>query len=84
VSKQQRHQQQQQQQGEECDQIAAEFDRWNISNTYNAITEVIECNKVNACNPTPPLFLHLKPVGKPIFRVKVLADTRQKDGMNEE
>jgi hypothetical protein len=23
----------------------------------------------------PPLFLYLKPVGKPIFRVKVLADT---------
>jgi hypothetical protein len=38
---QQRHQQQQQQQGEECAQIAAEFDRWKISNTCNAITEVV-------------------------------------------
>jgi hypothetical protein len=72
---QQRHQQLQQQQAEECAQIASEFDRWDISNTCNAITEVIECNNVNACNPMPPLFLHLKPVGKPIFRVKVLADT---------
>jgi hypothetical protein len=71
---QQRHQQQQQQQAEECAQIALEFDRRDISNTCNAITEVIACNNVNACNPTPPLFLHLKPVGKPIFRVKVLDD----------
>jgi predicted aspartyl protease len=30
---------------------------------------------VNACNPTPPLFLHLKPIGKPTFRIQVLADT---------
>jgi hypothetical protein len=73
---QQRHQQQQQEQGDKCVQIAAEFDRWNISNpSVNAITEVVECNKVNACNPTPPLLLHLKPVAKPIFRVKVRADT---------
>jgi ATPase subunit of ABC transporter with duplicated ATPase domains len=73
---QQRHQQQQQEQGDKCAQIAAEFDRWNISNSsVHAITEVVECNNVNACNPTPPLFLHLKPVGKLIFRVKVLADT---------
>jgi hypothetical protein len=73
---QKRHQQQQQEQGDKCAQIAAEFYRWNISNPFvNAITEVVECNNVNACNPTPLLFLHLKPVGKPIFRVKVLADT---------
>jgi hypothetical protein len=49
---QQRHQQQQQQQAEECAQIASEFDRWDISNTCNAITEVIECNNLNECNPT--------------------------------
>jgi hypothetical protein len=34
-----------------------------------------KCNNVNACNPTPLLYIHLKPVGKPIFRIKVLADT---------
>jgi hypothetical protein len=49
---QQRNQQQQQQQAEECAQIASEFDRWDISNTCNAITEVIECNNLNECNPT--------------------------------
>jgi hypothetical protein len=27
------------------------------------------------CRPTPPLFLNLKPVGKPTFRLQVLADT---------
>jgi hypothetical protein len=27
------------------------------------------------CRPTPPMFLNLKPVGKPTFRIKVLADT---------
>jgi hypothetical protein len=27
------------------------------------------------CRPTPPLFLSLKPVGKPTFRIQVLADT---------
>jgi hypothetical protein len=66
---QQRHQQQQQQQNEECEQIALDFDGWNI----NTITEVI--SNVNACNPTPPLFLHLKPVGKPTFKIQVLANT---------
>jgi hypothetical protein len=30
---------------------------------------------MNACNPTPPLFLHLKLIGKPTFRIQVLADT---------
>jgi hypothetical protein len=73
---QQRHQQQQQERGEECARITAEFDRWNINSpSINAIQEVGKCNNVNACNPTPPLYKHLKPVGKPIFRIKVLADT---------
>jgi hypothetical protein len=73
---QQRHQQQQQQQVDQYAQIAAEFDRWNISNpSIKGITKIVECNNVNACNPIPPLYLHLKPVGKPICRIKVLADT---------
>jgi CRISPR/Cas system-associated exonuclease Cas4 (RecB family) len=73
---QQRHQQQQEQ-GEECARISAEFAGWNINRpSVIAITEAGECNNVNACNPTIPLFLHLKLVGKAIFRVKVLADTR--------
>jgi hypothetical protein len=49
---QQRHQQQQQEQGDKCVQIAAEFDRWNISNpSVNAITEVVECNKFQRMQP---------------------------------
>jgi hypothetical protein len=73
---QQRHQQQQQEQGEECVRITAEFDRWNMNSpSINPIQQVGECNNVNACNPTTLLNIHLKPVGKPIFRMKVLADT---------
>jgi hypothetical protein len=73
---QQRHQQQQQEQGEECARITAECNRWNINSpSFNAIQEVGKCNNVNTCSPTPLLYLHLKPVGKPIFRIKVLADT---------
>jgi hypothetical protein len=65
-------------QGGECAKITAEFDRWNIDNpSINAIQEVDECNNVNSCNPTALLYIHLKPVGKPIFRIKVLADTHQ-------
>jgi hypothetical protein len=73
---QQRHQQQQQEQGDECAKITAEFDRWNIDNpSINPIQEVEEFNNVNTCNPTPLLYIHLEPVGKPTFRIKVLADT---------
>jgi hypothetical protein len=32
-------------------------------------------NVNDSCRPTPPLFLNLKPVGKPTFRLQVLADT---------
>jgi hypothetical protein len=72
---QQRHQQQQQEQGDKCAKITAEFYRWNIDNpSINAIQEVGKCNNLNACNPTPTLYIHLKLVGKPIFRIKVLAD----------
>jgi hypothetical protein len=67
---QQRHQQQQQRQNEECAQIASDFVAWT---PCNAITEIF--SNVNACTPTPPLFLHLKPIRKPIFRIQVLADT---------
>jgi hypothetical protein len=70
---QQRHQQQQQQQNEECAQIASDFGTWTPFDTCNVITEIIK--NVNACTPTPPLFLHLKPIGKPTFRIQVLADT---------
>jgi hypothetical protein len=61
---QQRHQQQQQQQAEECAQIASDFNRWDINDTCNAITEVV----MNACNLTPPPFLHVKPFGKTTFQ----------------
>jgi hypothetical protein len=46
---------------------------WTPFDTCNAITEIV--SNVNACTPTPPLFLHLKPIGKPTFRIQVLADT---------
>jgi hypothetical protein len=70
---QQRHQQQQQQQNEEWAQIASDFVAWTPFDTCIAITEVV--SNVNACTLTPPLFLHLKPIGKPTFRIQVLADT---------
>jgi hypothetical protein len=70
---QQRHQQQQQQQAEECAQINSDFGTWRPFDTCNAITESVS-NVNNFCRPTPPLFLHLKPVGKPTFRIQVLAD----------
>jgi hypothetical protein len=44
------------------------------SESCNAITQAI--SSVNDfCRSTPPLFLNLKPVGKPTFRLQVLADT---------
>jgi hypothetical protein len=71
---QQRHQQQQQQQAEECAQIQGDFGKWQPFKSCNAITQAI--SSVNDfCRPTPPLFLNLKPVGKPTFRLQVLADT---------
>jgi hypothetical protein len=70
---QQRHQQQQQQQNEECAQITSDFVSWTPFDTCNTITENV--SNVNACTPMPPLFLHLKPIGKPTFRIQVLADT---------
>jgi hypothetical protein len=54
-------------------QIASDFGIWTLFDTCNAITEIV--SNVNACTPTPPLFLHLKPIGKPTFRIQVLADT---------
>jgi hypothetical protein len=71
---QQRHQQQQQQQAEECAQINSDFGTWGPFDTCNGIAQGIN-NVNNFCRPTPPLFLHLKPVRKPIFRIQVLADT---------
>jgi hypothetical protein len=70
---QQRHQEKQQQHNEECAQITSDFVAWTPFDTCNAITEVV--SNVNACNPTPPLFLHLKVIGKPTFRIQVPADT---------
>jgi hypothetical protein len=71
---QQRHQQQQQQQAEECSQIQGNFGKWQPFESFNAITQAI--SRVNDfCRPTPPLYLNLKPVGKPTFRLQVLADT---------
>jgi hypothetical protein len=69
---QQRHQHQQQ--TEECAQIASDFGTRRPFDTCNAITEVVS-NVNDLCKPTPPLFLHQKPVGKPTFRIQVLADT---------
>jgi hypothetical protein len=69
---QQRHQQQQQRQNEECAQIASDFGSWTPFDTCNAITEIV--SNVNACMPTPLLFLHLKPIGKTTFRIQVLAE----------
>jgi hypothetical protein len=71
---QQRHQQQPQQQAEECAQINSDFGTWRPFDTCNTITESVS-NVNDFCRPTPPLFLHLKPVGKPTFRIQVLADT---------
>jgi hypothetical protein len=71
---QQRHQQQQQQQSEECAQIQQDFQKWQLFGSCNAVTQTV--NNVNGfCRPTPPLFLNLKPVGKPTFSLQVLADT---------
>jgi hypothetical protein len=70
---QQRHQQQQQRQNEKCAQIASDFGTWTPFDTCTAITEIV--SNVNACTPTPPLFLHLKLIRKPTFRIQVLADT---------
>jgi hypothetical protein len=69
----QRQQQQQRHQNEECAQIASDFNAWTPFDTCKAITEVV--SNVNACNPTPPLLLHLNPIRKPTFRIQVLADT---------
>jgi hypothetical protein len=71
---QQRHKHQQQPQNEECAQIASYFGTWTPFDTCNTITEIV--SNINACTPTPPLFLHLKPIRKPTFRIQVLADTR--------
>jgi hypothetical protein len=71
---QQRHQQQQQQQVEECAQINADFGTWGPFDSCNVITQGVS-NVNNFCRPLPPLFLNLKPVGKPTFRIQVLADT---------
>jgi hypothetical protein len=71
---QQRHQQQQQQQAEECAQINSDFGTWQPFKSCNAITLALS-NVNDFCRPTPPLFLNLKPVGKPTFRLQVLADT---------
>jgi hypothetical protein len=69
-----RHQLQQQQQAKECAQIQGNFGKWQPFESCNAITQAI--SSVNDfCRPTPPLFLNLKPVGKPTFRIQVLADT---------
>jgi hypothetical protein len=73
-NQQQRHQQQQQQQSEECWQIREDFGNWQPFESCNAITQVVS-NVNDFCRPTPPLFLNLKPVGKPTFRIQVLADT---------
>jgi hypothetical protein len=67
---QQRHQQQQQQ-AEECAQINADFGTWQPFKTCNVITQGVS-NVNDFCRLTPLLFLNLKPVGKPTFR---LADT---------
>jgi hypothetical protein len=69
---QQRHQQQQQ--AEECAQINSDFVTWGPFDSCNVITKGVS-NVNNFCRPTPPLFLNLKPVGKPTFRIQVLADT---------
>jgi hypothetical protein len=71
---QQRHQQQQQQQAEECAQINADFGTWGPFDSCNVITQGVS-NVNDLCRPTPPLFLNQKPVGKPTFRIQVLADT---------
>jgi hypothetical protein len=72
-NQQQRHQQQQQQQSEECSQIREDFGRWQPFESCNAVTQAVS-NVNDFCRPTPPLFLNLKPVGKPTFRLQVLAD----------
>jgi hypothetical protein len=71
---QQRHQQQQQQPAEECGQINSDIGTWGPFDSCNVITQG-DSNVNNFCRPTPPLFLNLKPVGKPTFRIQVLADT---------
>jgi hypothetical protein len=73
-NQQQRQQQQQQQQAEECAQIQDDFGKGQLLESSNAITQAV--SSVNDfCRPTPPLYLNLKPVGKPTFRLQVLADT---------
>jgi hypothetical protein len=69
-----RHQQQQQQQSEECSQIREDFGKWQLFESCNAIMQAVS-NVNESCRPTPPLCLNLKPVGKPTFRLQVLADT---------
>jgi hypothetical protein len=71
---QQRHQQQQQQQAEECAQIQGDFRKWQPFQSCSAITQAVS-NVNDFCRPTPPLFLNLKPVRKPTFRLQVFADT---------
>jgi hypothetical protein len=71
---QQRHQQQQQQQSKECSQIREDFGKWHFFKSCNAITQAVS-NVNEVCRLTPPLFLNLKPIGKPTFRIQVLADT---------
>jgi hypothetical protein len=73
-NQQQRHQQQQQQQAEECAQIQDDFGKWQLFKSCNAVTQAVS-NVNDFCRPTPPLFLNLKPVRKPTFRLQVLADT---------
>jgi hypothetical protein len=69
---QQRHQQQQQ--SEECLQIREDFRKWQLFESCNTIMQAVS-NVTEVCRPTPPLFLNLKPVGKPTFSLQVLADT---------
>jgi hypothetical protein len=55
-------------------QIREDFGKWQLFESCNAITHAVS-NVNEVCRPTPPLFLNLKPVGKPTFRLQVLADT---------
>jgi hypothetical protein len=55
IDQQQRHQQQQQRQSEECAQIQQDFQKWQLFESCNAVTQAV--NNVNDfCRPTPPLF----------------------------
>jgi hypothetical protein len=57
-----------------CSQIREDFGKWQPFESCNAITQAVS-NVNDFCRPTPPLFLNLKPVEKPTFRLQVLADT---------